>query len=359
MKLVKLNNKGLTAVEILVCFVLMVILVVSMYSTVSTYKNKQNMESARDKIVAYKNLLTVEIQDDIIKNGLVDVRILNKTDYDPSLGASQTFDKYFKVALTFRNGSTKILEVNADYAKDFGTCSTAEAPCQNDKDDVLTISYGTEGGADYTTYPLPDLGYGYNGNEFSTTCGDEGCKIYDFRINNVIINTDSNIFSFYVGFYHPDFGTRYGIDIVAPINYSESSVPPELLPPAPDPEPTPDPEPDDEPSVQEGAACERGGNSICFITYSAVTGTNFAETFGVDGGTVVYDFDVSVFNVTGAAKYSCWTGANKGYPWFGDSVYGAFRCWEGSVCYNNMIDKNGQSASIPSTGAVGTIKACP
>ena len=218
MRLVKLNNKGLTAVEILVCFVLMVILVVSMYSTVSTYKNKQNIESDRDKIVAYKNLLTREIQDDLIKKGLVDATILNKTEYDPGV-VTQNFDKYFKISLTFRDGTTKILEVNADYAKDFDSCSTAEAPCQNDKDDVLTISYGIEGGADYTTYPLPDLGFGYNGNQFSTTCGDDGCKIYDFRINNVIVNTSDNIFSFYVGFYHPDFGTRYGIDIVCPINY--------------------------------------------------------------------------------------------------------------------------------------------
>ena len=66
-RLKRLNNKGLTAVEILVCFVLMVILTVSMYGTVISYKNKQNIESDRDKIVAYKNLLTKEIQDDLIK----------------------------------------------------------------------------------------------------------------------------------------------------------------------------------------------------------------------------------------------------------------------------------------------------
>lgn len=66
-RLKRLNNKGLTAVEILVCFVLMVILTVSMYSTVISYKNKQNIESDREKIIAYKNLLTKEIQDDLIK----------------------------------------------------------------------------------------------------------------------------------------------------------------------------------------------------------------------------------------------------------------------------------------------------
>lgn len=218
MKLLKLNNKGLTAVEILVCFVLMVILVVSMYSTVTTYKRKQNVESAKEKIMSYKNLLTKEIQDDLIKKGLVDAKILNKTEYDPD-AVTQSFDKYFKVELTFRDGSKKILEVDANYARDYGTCSTADAPCQNDKDDDLVISYGEYGTEDFIAYQLPDLGYGYNGNEFSTTCGPEGCKIYDFRINNVIINTDNNLFSFYVGFYHPDFGTRYGIDIICPINY--------------------------------------------------------------------------------------------------------------------------------------------
>ena len=229
MKLLKLNNKGLTAVEILVCFALMVVLVVSMYSTVTTYKNKQNIESDRDKIVAYKNLLTKEIQDDLVKKGLVDAKVLEEL--------NTTVDRYYKVELIFRDGTKKILEVKIDYARDFGACMEDDGACQNDKDDVLVIGYGSApGAADYSEYPLPDLGYGYNGNIFSTNLacsgntnddgsallaeGDrQGCKIYDFRINNVIVTTEDNIFGFYVGFYHPDLETRYGIDIVCPINY--------------------------------------------------------------------------------------------------------------------------------------------
>lgn len=226
MKLLKLNNKGLTAVEILVCFALMVVLVVSMYSTVTTYKNKQNIESDRDKIVAYKNLITKEIQDDLVKKGLVDAKILEEL--------NTSVDRYYKVELIFRDGTKKILEVKSDYARDFGACMEDDGACQNDKDDVLVIGYGSAPGADdYSEYPLPDLGYGYNGNTFSTNplCSGnydeagnakdelEGCKIYDFRINNVIVSTNDSIFSFYVGFYHPDLETRYGIDIVCPINY--------------------------------------------------------------------------------------------------------------------------------------------
>ncbi len=217
MGLAKLNNKGLTAVEILVCFVLMIVLVVSMYSTVTAYKNKQSIESDRDKIVSYKNLLTKEIQDDLVKKGLVDANIIEQL--------NTAVDKYYKVELTFRDGTTKVLEVSADYATDFGECfDSTSAYCLNDSDDVLSISYGTPGGDDYTTYKLPDLGYGYNGNNVATdsskcTGGIEGCKIYDFRINNVVVSTDSDVFTFYVGFYHPDLDTRYGIDIVCPINY--------------------------------------------------------------------------------------------------------------------------------------------
>ena len=59
-----LNNKGMTAVEILVCFILVIVITVSMYTTVATYKNKQQIESFKEKIYTYKNLLTKEINDD-------------------------------------------------------------------------------------------------------------------------------------------------------------------------------------------------------------------------------------------------------------------------------------------------------
>lgn len=224
MKVFKLNNKGMTAIEILVCFVLMSILVVSMYGTITTYKNKQSIESIKEKVVTYKNLLTKEIQDDLIKKGLVDAKIIE------GLGGENKTKKHYVVELFFRDGSKKVLETTASYARDYGACEKtidgkpnvrydAEA-CKNDQPDSFSIGYGSAVGADdYVTYPLPDLGYGYNGNTESTICPSKGCKVLDFRINNIVVNTDDNIFSFYVGFYHPDLGTRYAIDIVSPINY--------------------------------------------------------------------------------------------------------------------------------------------
>lgn len=202
-KLKKLNNRGMTAVEILVCFVLMSILAVSMYSSIASYKNKQSIESAKEKIFTYKNLLTKEIQDDLIKKGLVSTEIsetINETKGKPENLPS----KVFKVDFLFRDGSKKQLVINRRLASDYSVVD-----CASEKiNDAFSIQYGEEG--NLMTYDLPDVGYGEN------QCGE---KVLDLRINNVDINKDNNILTIYIGFYHPDLGTRYGIDIVCPINY--------------------------------------------------------------------------------------------------------------------------------------------
>ena len=202
-KLKKLNNRGMTAVEILVCFVLMSILAVSMYSSIASYKNKQSIESAKEKIFTYKNLLTKEVQDELIKKGLVSAEIsetINETKGKPEKLPS----KVFKVDFLFRDGSKKQLVINRRLASDYSVVD-----CASEKiNDAFSIQYGEEG--NLMTYDLPDVGYGEN------QCGE---KVLDLRINNVDINKDNNILTIYIGFYHPDLGTRYGIDIVCPINY--------------------------------------------------------------------------------------------------------------------------------------------
>ena len=202
-KLKKLNNRGMTAVEILVCFVLMSILAVSMYSSIASYKNKQSIESAKEKIFTYKNLLTKEVQDDLIKKGLVSAEIsetINETKGKPENLPS----KVFKVDFLFRDGSKKQLVINRRLASDYSVVD-----CASEKiNDAFSIQYGEEG--NLMTYDLPDVGYGEN------QCGE---KVLDLRINNVDINKDNNILTIYIGFYHPDLGTIYGIDIVCPINY--------------------------------------------------------------------------------------------------------------------------------------------
>ena len=174
-----------------------------MYSSIASYKNKQSIESAKEKIFTYKNLLTKEVQDDLIKKGLVSAEIsetINETKGKPEKLPS----KVFKVDFLFRDGSKKQLVINRRLASDYSVVD-----CASEKiNDAFSIQYGEEG--NLMTYDLPDVGYGEN------QCGE---KVLDLRINNVDINKDNNILTIYIGFYHPDLGTRYGIDIVCPINY--------------------------------------------------------------------------------------------------------------------------------------------
>ena len=62
----KLNNKGMTAVEILVTFVIIIVIVVSMYNGILDLKNKETISSYKLSLVTYNNLLTKDIQDDLI-----------------------------------------------------------------------------------------------------------------------------------------------------------------------------------------------------------------------------------------------------------------------------------------------------
>lgn len=201
----KLNNKGMTAVEILICFILVVVITVSMYTTVSSYKNKQQIEAFKEQIYTYKNLLAKDINDDLIKVGLIDAKIVESIN-DVS-GVSYTVDMYL------RDGSVKTLKVQSKKAYDYlydptDPSITTELPPEKDQDDYFMISYGNRGSE--TNFPIPDLGESTNPN---------GKVIKDLRINNVSMEVLDGVLVIYIGFYHPDLGTRYAIDIVCPINY--------------------------------------------------------------------------------------------------------------------------------------------
>lgn len=201
--MLKLNNKGMTSVEILVCFVLVVIIATSMYTTVVAYKNKQQIESYKQRVLTYKNLLTKEIQDDLIKKGLISAttnRCYKNTISECDDNSDQKTG-ITKVNLIFADGTNKTLEINTSSDNNFG------------------VKYGEN------SYPLPDFGShckDSSGNEidFDEYGNCSGTKIRNLRIQNVDVNTDDNILTIKFDFYHPDLSVRYGVSIVCPINYS-------------------------------------------------------------------------------------------------------------------------------------------
>lgn len=201
----KLDNKGMTTVEILITFVIVAGIVVAMYSSIMSLKNKQTIESYKENLTTYKNLLTKDIQDDLIKVGLAGV---NK---NVSGGVTT-------ITLTLKDGSKRILEVTnspgctAINEDEVSSLCTSKGIDKN-KSDNFSIKYGPVGNA--IEYKLPNLGKA----EIKKFTGTGNRTIYDLRIGKVDVSTDNNIFSLYVQLIHPDLGSKYSINIISPINY--------------------------------------------------------------------------------------------------------------------------------------------
>ncbi len=197
----RLNEKGMTTVEILVCFVLISIISVSMYTTISTYNNKENIEAVKEKIYTYKNTLTKIIQDDLIKKGLTNATINSQSIFSDSDGRGMQYT----INMSFKDGSSKELKITRYLAS--SKMSEEEKDIFNDSNkdnnDKFMITY------DGIEYPLPNVGSAKN--IYDKT-------VYDLRLNNVYLNNSKGVLSIYIGFYHPELGKRYAIDIVCPIN---------------------------------------------------------------------------------------------------------------------------------------------
>ncbi len=196
------NKRGITTIEVIICFVLVVIITVSMFSIISSFGEKRVEERYKEEINNYKEIVTKEIQDDFIKIGLMNVS------YNREVSDDKT--TVYSLDCTLKDGSPRRLEIIQRFTKSSyhpgGTTSAS---------DYYMIKYGEP--TDMIEYPLPDLG-SFKNKETNQT-------VKDLSINNVIIKiSNDNILSLYIGFYHPELTTKYAINIVCPINYTSSPV---------------------------------------------------------------------------------------------------------------------------------------
>ena len=240
-----MNQKGFTTVEVLICFVIISIIMMSMFSTISSFNDKKIQESYRARVYEFKNTITNSIQEDIIKRGLTYARI-SENSHTPGEVEGRTYI----VDMTFRDGTARRLLVHQRFAK---TNYRLEG---SDYDDDFYIEYGTPKNdtlgvaGDMIRYELPNLGEMkgfYNETEKTYIPVDNNGNCYknmartipttcltskSFQINNISMNitneadpeAESHVLNIYVGFYHPNLGTKYAINIIAPIDYQTSSV---------------------------------------------------------------------------------------------------------------------------------------
>lgn len=210
----KLNNKGITTIEVLLCFIIVVIIATSMFSTISSFNERRIIEQYKEKVYTYQELLTKEIQDDFILVGLTHVKYTRRIiGEDPSIPKGTVVHT---VDCELKDGTKRRLNVYQGLIESDTRINTNVI--SNDTD-YFMIEYGDLSSP--MKYPIPDLG------ESEAFPGDESKtgKVKDFTINNVLIKIEADaILSIYIGFYHPELGTKYGIDITAPIGFDNDGT---------------------------------------------------------------------------------------------------------------------------------------
>lgn len=190
------NQKGITTIEVIICFVLVMLVTVSMYSTISSFNEKRILEQSKQDMITYKNVLTKMIQDDFIRIGLTHATY-NKTE----AGGKETHT----LNCDLRDGSKRTLII-----KKQNTLSSSSSSVN----DYYMISYGNPDTDEVIDYPLPDLG----------SYEEDGVKKYDFSIQSVEIRIDgNNVLKVYVGFHYPDVDNQLSMLIVCPINFTASA----------------------------------------------------------------------------------------------------------------------------------------
>ena len=101
----KLNNKGMTIVELLIGFVIVMIIFISLFSVVSTYRDRLQTEGYRNQLVTFQTTLYKAIYDDIknVSNPLTGVTSgTNCSDDGNTLSFLElTIDEYSSFTLLF------------------------------------------------------------------------------------------------------------------------------------------------------------------------------------------------------------------------------------------------------------------
>lgn len=218
-KVKKLDCKGMTLIELVICFVVVAVIVISLLNTIMNIKAKEQTEDIRKTVISYKNVITRVIQTDIIKNDLA--ACTDDTDdtvNEPSSGANSTSNEEWVLNMEFNEpfcsdtsgdvtkkelkivrGNKENYIVYPDIVKNGDNCS------------VQPVKYNLE-----STTDVYDV-------DVSSSDKTGKTKYSDIRFAYVSVKTYGNIFTLDIPIYHSELGTKYRVKIVAPLNYLKSA----------------------------------------------------------------------------------------------------------------------------------------
>lgn len=189
----KLNNKGMSIIEIVVTFALIMVLVLQMLTIVMNYREKANFSLKKLDLDTFKNNITRDLQKDIMTLGVEEMNTEGECESIPGLNQC--------INIVFKDGSEKV----------FGTSKV-----DSNNYDSIENKYLYYDGLKYELRDsLPDT-------------IPVGRNVLDFQnieiVDNSILSTSSailddgtviSIYSIDVYISHVDFEDDFGVHVVA------------------------------------------------------------------------------------------------------------------------------------------------
>lgn len=224
----RLNNKGVTMVELLVSFAIASIIIISMFNVVLNYQREANSAMIKNDVTTYKNTITKMLQNDFIKGRLRGV-ILTTSKTGEETVYQYLLNFYNSVNFSGRGGAVffKTLKIVAS---------------TKGENYIIYTDVNKNGGLQDVKYSLMNVGDSCRGGTNEESCSPEKVLKFISIDSNISAagNSDSSLASHNNGVYqadgsiknnlnyfkldiaisHPEFGGDYHIHIVTPLNYA-------------------------------------------------------------------------------------------------------------------------------------------
>lgn len=206
------NNKGFTVVELIASFVFVSILSISLFGIIMNYRDKEIDSSIEADLLAYKSKLTIDIEQDIQRKGLKNIKYCDSSQINTrescinlnfNDGETKQFKKYtvkcWKVFCMASESGAELTELNS--------CKNGAPPvCEADYKDSEEFSY-------YTTY----LSYG--GVRYPIPDADnvtiESDNLLEYTVASDALENNLTLYKINVKLTHVDLDADMDISIVA------------------------------------------------------------------------------------------------------------------------------------------------
>ncbi len=189
----KLNNKGLTVVELILSFTLLIVLVFGMFNVVVEIKDYSEAKELEKDLVEFKNRIIYKIQNDLITGNIKDLEIQN------------TGTPTLKITMT--DGTTKTLEINLTKKEIKYDGETYKIPHSN----LI----------EFLDSRVINLCPGYQGNEQQPSnkgeCGEGWLsKVSSYQNVTITNDKDNKVLTIDVPYYEIDGTKNHGFKIIHP-----------------------------------------------------------------------------------------------------------------------------------------------